>query len=426
MPLTPEESKKYMRYAITSAALLALPGVLLKDSSIVILFASKLGAGDSLSLATTSFNSIFYCFFGVLFAYYAMFVGYKKTNISSHVLGLLTFLLAASSPWFGSAGKYILIFSLIAYSISRILHVSSWFPILDQIVPEDQRGRFFGRMRSTWQLVSAVFLIISGFIVGDNASLSTLQIILFLSCIPLLGTIFFMNKIQIQEPEVKDRINLKQLISDVLSNQKLVGFSIYLFCLYAASSATVPVCFMFAKNYLSLGDNIVVIMSAVQMIGFILGYVLGGKLIDRYGTKTAFLIAHIAFGLLNFLLLSVQGDSTFEVVILQLIIGLYGLMFAFASIAVSSEMLSLSPDNNKSVSIAFSWSLYMAGIGFSRFFVSIILESGLLAPVWKVGGVEFTQYHSIFIFSGILVLLASILLVMVPALIKGVRRLPAI
>ena len=101
-------------------------------------------------------------------------------------------------------------------------------------------------------------------------------------------------------------------------------------------------------------------------------------------------------------------------------------MMAAASIAVSSEMLALSPANNKAMSIAFCQSLYAAGSGVPRMFASAILGSGMLASEWRLLGRPMTEYHSLFLFYGAAVILTCVLLILVPALIKGAQRLPSV
>jgi hypothetical protein len=107
-----------------------------------------------------------------------------------------------------------------------------------------------------------------------------------------------------------------------------------------------------------------------------------------------------------------------------MIICIYGLLLASASIAVSSELLALARPDNKAISIAVGYSLYCAGVGGSRALASLILGSGMLATTWSVAGIGFTRYHSLFILFGCGIIFAMLLLVMVPALMRDVGRLP--
>ena len=146
-------------------------------------------------------------------------------------------------------------------------------------------------------------------------------------------------------------------------------------------------------------------------------------MVHRHGVKPVFLAAHLGFGMLNLLLLTIHSNSWGAVCVLVSVITVYGFLLAGASIAVSSEMLALSPANNKAMSIAFCYSLYAAGLGFSRFLSSIVLGSGILAAEWQCGGITFTKYHTLFLVYGCGTIAIMVLLVLVPALTRDVQRL---
>lgn len=162
------------------------------------------------------------------------------------------------------------------------------------------------------------------------------------------------------------------------------------------------------------------------MGGLIIGFLIGGRLVQRYGVKALLLAAHIGFALLNLFLLTVHSSGVVDAITLGLILAAYGILFASASIAVSSELLALASPTNKAVSIAFGYSLYAAGLGGSRVFASLMLGSGILAEQWQVGTIVFTRYHSLFLANSIGVFLAMALLVFVPAVTRQVERLPSL
>lgn len=250
-----------------------------------------------------------------------------------------------------------------------------------------------------------------------------LQVIIAVAALMMLGRIWYMKVI----PDVTARktlFGLRDRLRDVMANRPLQGFAIYLFLLYTAAGATIPITFLFAKTELALPDYQVVLMSVCSMGGSILGYLAGGVLVHRYGVKRIFLSAHLLFGIINLLLITVTGASLPAVIWLMILIGTYGFLTAGASVAVSSEILAVAPFNNKAISIAFCLSLYFGGSGCSRLLASLILGSGILSSHWAVFGITLTKYHSLFLFYGAGVMVASILLVLVPALMKNVQRLP--
>jgi MFS family permease len=332
----------------------------------------------------------------------------------------------ALAPFAGSQAKTIMLASLAVFCICMAAYIAAWFPLLNGVVPKDKTGTFFGKLRFTWQSVSAIFFLLCGIIIGRDADLWMLQIIIAICGIFLLGRVWYISKI----PDISNETSegtLKELLSDTLSNKPLVGFSIYLFCLYCSANATMPVVFIFAKKSLQLADNIVVILSAIMLGGLITGFLISAKIVDKYGVKIIFLAAHIGFAILNFTLFAFAHSSdNATIAILGIVVALYGILVACASVAVSSEMYALSPENNKSVSIAFCFSLYSAGLGGSRFLASLILGSGILAENWTLKSIEMTKYHSMFLIYGCAVFATCILMVLVPALTRGTKRLPSV
>ncbi|MDD2707353.1 MAG: MFS transporter [Verrucomicrobiae bacterium] len=420
--LTRQQEKRSQWHLIASACWGSLSGAMVHDSSIIILFATLLGAGEMISVCTTSLQDLSNCLLLMPLAYWVERVGKRRMIILSTWTGAVLLSLTAAAPWFGSGAKIVLIGSLALYAISNCAYTASWFPLLDGIVHEDERGRFFGIMRFTWQVVAGLFIFISGCWVGKDAPIGALQIIIAVAGLALLGRGWHVNCVC--EIPVERMLNFKEMVRDIVANRPLTGFSIYLFFLYAAASATGPVLFVFAKTQLALPDNLVVIMSACAMGGLIVGFLAGGFFVQRYGVKRVFFLAHLSFALINFLLLLVTSNSWVCVAFMIFLITAYGFAFACASIAVSSEMLGLAPANNKAMSIAFCLSLYCAGQGASRFLASLILGSGILSPTWGGMGLTLTKYHTLFLFFGSGVLTAAILLMLVPAFVKDVRRLP--
>ncbi len=417
------DRRSSMRHATLSACWGAVSAVIIRDSSVIILFAAALGAGDMLSLVTTSFMSIAEFLLLLPMAYFAEYVGKKRLSSISTWLCMLMMLLCAAAPWFGAYSKFVLLLSVAFYGIFQCGYVAVWYPLLDGVVPEEERGRFFGTMRTSWQICSALFILGAGCMIGKNPPIHSLQIVIAITGVALFGRIWHMNRMtEVKWPKPPQ---VRLVAMDLLGNTQLVGFSIYLFCLYAAASSTVPVVFLMAKNHLHVQDNIVVIISALMLFGTIAGFFAGGYLVDWLGVKTIFLSAHFSFGIINLLLLGIVTGSALSVSAMCLLVIAYGFVTSCASIAVSTEMLALAPKNNKLMSIAFTLTMFGAGNGFSRLASSLLLGSGILAGSWSLFGLRMSHYHSIFLLSGISVILACVLLVLVPALLKGmVQRLP--
>ncbi len=417
-------ARRHMRYLVRSACWGAIPQVMVKDSSLFIVFAALLGAGDMLSVMSTALNDLSSCLLVLPFALLSDRLGVKRQTTLSVLAGAVLLLLAATAPWWGNFGGSLLLVALGGFAVAMSAYTAAWFPLLEQVVPAAERGLFFGRLRFAWQLVAALFIAGSGLFIGRLATIGRLQAIIVLAALASLGRAVYVSRIRLADPRMPRILRFREALLDALGNKGLTGFGVYLFFLYLAANGTVPVIFVFARNQLLLADRFVVLLSTAAMAGLIAGFPLGGRLVQRHGAKGVLLAAHIGFALLNFLLLGVKPGNPRAALLLGGILAMNGLLFASASIAVSSEILCLASPANKAVSIALGQSLYAAGMGGSRLLASLLLGSGILAESWTLGTLQFSRYHSLFLFFGCSVIVAMLLLVQVPGMVREVGRIP--
>ncbi len=415
-----------MRLAITSACWGALPQVMVKDSGIIVIFAALIGASEMVSVMSTALQDLAVCLLMLPCAALSDRLGVKR-QISLFVwMGSVAMMVSACAPWMHEWASRVLLGAIGVFAVAMSGYTAAWFPLLERVVPPSQRGSFFGRMRFAWQTTATLFILTSGWFLGRYATVERLQVIIVLAATASLGRAFYVSRIVLKPIEKSSPMRLSAAIRDAVANRSLTGFGVYLFFLYLAANAAIPVVIVFARNYLHLADSLVVMLSAIAMGGLIVGFLIGGWLVQRYGVKMLLLGAHIGFAILNVCLLTIHSGSTVSIVKLSAILATYGILLASASISVSSELLALASPANKAVSIAFGYSLYAAGLGGSRALASLILGSGILAERWQIGTIVFTRYHSLFLANAVGVALAMALLVFVPAVNRRVGRLPAL
>ena len=191
MKIQENEQEKYSRksqqLAIYSGCCGALSAIMIQDSAVIILFAGMLGAGNMLSMLTTALFGIMSCLFLLPAAYVAARVGYKRLIIKATYGAALAIILLALSPFLNSWAKYGMIAALVCFSILMTLHISAWFPFLDEFLPKKKRSSFFGMLRFSWQSCCIIFFLICGFIMGESPDLWILQSIIVFTGIALLG-----------------------------------------------------------------------------------------------------------------------------------------------------------------------------------------------------------------------------------------------
>jgi MFS family permease len=388
---------------------------MIQDSAVIILFAGMLGAGSMLSMITTSLFGVMNCLFLLPAAYVAARTGYKKLILRVTYIGALIITLLALCPFLGEFAKYGMIVTLICFGILMTLYAAAWFPMLDEFLPKDDRSRFFGILRFSWQSCSVGFFFLCGLIMGKTPALWVLQTIIIVTAVALLGRSYYVNKIPVREEDRKP-LNFHYGLELVLTNKPLVGFSVYLAFLYLAAQGTVPLTYIYLKNYLHTPDNIVVIISSLALGGTIIGFLAAGRIISKIGVKKMLLSVHLSFALINFLLFAFSGASTISLIIITALLVCYGFFIATSSVAVSSEMMALANPGNKALAMAFCGSMCAAGLGSARVLSSVVIGSGILAPEWTIGSMKFSMFHTMYLGYGISILFVCVLLVIVPAI----------
>lgn len=420
--LTLEQRSRAKSDAIKSACFGSLSSVMIQDSAIIILFATILGAGDMLSMITTSTQGIASCLLLIPAAFLSGKLGYKKTIMQFTAIGAVMIMLLAASPWFAGYAKPVLLLSIIMFSVCMTVYAAAWFPLLDGFLVKSDRSDFFGVMRFSWQTFAVIFCFTCGLLLGKKPEIWMLQVIIAISALGLLGRMYYIGKIPDGHQE-KESISFTDGISEAIANKSLAGFSVYICCLYLAAYSTPPLTFIYIKKYLLVADNIIIIISSLALVGTLLGFLTAGKIIDKIGIKRMLLFIHFFFALVNLTLFFIGTYSIFNLILITILLATYGFAAACSSIAISTEMMELASPNNKAMSMAFCGSCFAAGTGGSRLMASLILGSGMLAPQWFIGTMKISHYQTLFLIYGCAILFVCLLLVLVPAIFpKGNYR----
>ncbi len=95
----------------------------------------------------------------------------------------------------------------------------------------------------------------------------------------------------------------------------------------------------------------------------------------------------------------------------------FGLISAGVSVAVSTEMMSLAPAVNKSLSTPLCTTLQVAGGGLASLFSAGAINLGILSVNWTIFGHARSAYDSILLINGLLVVMLVVSLGLVPSVI---------
>ena len=414
---TPSEIRSAERLAILSSCC-GFPGeVVLTDSAVILLFAGALGAGEMLALLTTSFLPFFNGLCMIPMAALVMRCGHRMVILRVLTLATLMFFLAAAAPWFGEGAMAVLTGAVVVFSFALSGFVAGWYPMLDTFLAPGERTAFFSRMRFRHQLVSVVFLTVAGMVLGPEPPVGRMQMVLLAAALLFCGRGMAIARIPEFPVRRTGRFGFREGLARAAGNRKLTGFSLYLFLLNSCTFGTVPLMMLYLKNGLHAPDNVVVLISALSLLGMLLGYLGVGTLLRKLRLKRTFLLFHAILFLGN-LILFFPGEGSVQVyLLLALVIPTYSFAIAGGTILASAEMMALATPGNKVMAMAFSGAFSYGASGLSRILTSLLLGSGMLAAEWQLGAMRVCRYQTLLLIDAAAVLFAGIFLILVPALV---------
>ncbi|MDR0932042.1 MAG: hypothetical protein LBM70_03370 [Victivallales bacterium] len=418
-----ELTKRAEKNAILSSCCGFLGEVTLTDSAVIVLFAGVLGAGDMLTMLTTSVLPLFNGLLIIPMAALVMKYGSRHLICRVLIVSSVAYFFAASSPWFGAARIPVLLGSIVIFALSVTIFLAGWFPLLDTFLTRNARIGFFSRMRFCHQLSAVLFLLLCGLFLGVNPSVEQLQMVLFCAAVIFCGRAFFISRIPEFPTSESTDLDFRTGILLAAGNRNLTGFSVYLFMLNLSVFGTVPLMLLYLKNGLNAPGNGVIFVSSAALIGMLLGYLGIGFIVRRWKRYLIFPTFHGLYFLLNCTLLFLPSSPIAACAVAGVILTAYNFLIAGSSILASGEMMALASPGNKVMAMAFSGAFSYGAWGLSRLISSFLLGSEILASGWSIGGRHFSHYQVLLLIYSAAILFSSIFLVLIPAIFPDEKYL---
>jgi len=227
---------------------------------------------------------------------------------------------------------------LISYSLSSELgRGTAWQPLLKDITTNNDRGRFFSRMRLVFTLVSLVVTGVVPFIIGEAVSSLEYKILLFL---PLLSQINILIMIK-HVPELPpDKINKKRIsFTEILRDLKLLSRPLLMIILVQCTFF--PLFVLYLRQGLNMPSNLVVWVVFISTLGNAFSLLFWGQISDAVGFRNTITGVHLLGFLQIPFLLFIQPEAGLLMTIPALI-GLFfysfidGVVMAGSGIAMTS------------------------------------------------------------------------------------------
>lgn len=416
---SPQQRKKFQRTAILSTWFGCVTEQLLDSNSLIILYLITLGGNESFSMFSTAISAICGIFMNIISAGLISKIGLRASYSTSVYGSAGAFWLMAAAPSIVPVeyAKYLVIAGCIIYCLLRAPYSVAWYPMLDMILAPDERGGFFGIMRFSYILINACILYLIGKILGTAPAIHTMQIIIAVAGLFMLGRKICMDKMP-DNPEVRlNKVDIKKSLNISVHNAPLVGFSFYSCFFNIATTSAMPLTVIYMKTRLNFSAETIMTATSLYMIGCVCGYAATGTLMKRVGHRWFQIITHSIYAVMLGLLVMVHPATPHSHIIITALLWFIGVGGAFFSCLNSTEMLAAAKPGNKVMGAAFCQTFTNMGAAIGRLGTTMVLAAGVLMPDWKFFGINMSCYNFIFMFCFVMMLFFYFLLLLSPAII---------
>lgn len=322
------------------------------------------------------------------------------------------------------AAQILITAGIFAYGLGQAMFNASWFALLSPLVPPEIRGRYFGGMRLSWQLAGIIFGLVASFFMAKDSPILTYQVIFLLVTIGMFARVVLYGYIPELEAAKPSKQGMIATVMEVVRVNGYASFCCYVFLITLVTFGGPSLFSLIEKKHMHFGDNTIGWMGNLYMIGSMFGFLAGGWMVDRLGTKPVFLICHFTYGAVLCLFLSRHHVPFQSEYYLGMLNGIYGLVWAASTIAVSTEMLALIPSENKSISTGLCQTLLMAGQALAGALSAGAINLGIFKDGWKFIGALMSDYDAQLLLNATLVVILVVALGLVPSIVRKAEWVP--
>jgi MFS family permease len=417
--ITDTQRKKLYRQAITSQTL-GMQGIMAFSNGILLLYMTMLGISPAKTITYLSLPVAISVVLRLPVAYRLDQIGGRKIGIFGVFLTAIGFTIIPIGGFFPlKQAEYIILTGIVILAIGKTFFAPTWLPIIDGFINPDKRGSFFARLRLTIQLTGLGVSALTAWFIKDNAPLSKYIIILFILAGCLYGRWYYYAKI----PEIVSKktkppsAGFFKSLKEIMSNGDFTSFCLYvfLFSLFTAGCGTLFS--LVEKNVVGLSGSTIILLTNTSTIGGILGLSIGGKIIDKYGSKFAFLFCHLGFVGTIAIFLGRNMILT-PIILIGLAHFAIGLLTAFSGLARSTETLALIPEHNKALSTSFAMSLTLGAQSLSGLMSAWAISLNLINSDWTFFGKVMSNFDGILLIYGVMTFLMILALSLVPSVVR--------
>ena len=267
------------------------------------------------------------------------------------------------------------------------------------------------------------FIAAAGMLLNSNDSVTMYAFIILVAIVGMVVRLLIYLRIPELEKPDKQPFQLLSAIGNAFSWPRFLPLVTYVFLLSAVTAGAV-MCFTLAETKtMGLQDGTAVLLANTSLLGGVVGFIVGGIVIDRWGSRLVFVVAHLSAALLmaGFI---VRGSVPIPLVVwLAVIHFLLGGILSTVSVAITTEQFAVLPKQGRSVAIAIGTAGVSLGGSLSGMMAAILVSSGMLSESWQLWGKPLGPYDAVLALYAGAVLLLTITLGLVPSVLTTKHEL---
>ncbi len=420
------ETKKAMRSSIAYTCL-AVHGMLAFGNGVLLLYMRHIGVPEARLIAYLTIPIVALAVFRTPAAIIADRFGKKRIGTIGVFVGAAGFAAISAASLADEGGAELATLAgILLFSAGMVLTGAGWFALLEPIVPKNIRGRFFGNIRISWQLAGVAFSAFSAWILHRFHGEAGFQAIFLAIAVLLVVRWIFYAKIPEVERSSRNPAagGFRKLFSSIMKAPGVTPFCAYVFLLMLSAAYCGRIFSLMEKEFLGFSNGRVVWLANLTMIGNLAGFHFGGKAVDKFGTRPVLVACQLFFPIVVLVYISRAFGAGHLSISLWTAHILLGIVMAAGSIAITTEMLSLTPKRHKSTATSIMISFQMAGGAFAGMACAGIVKLEALKSHWDLLGMTMNYYDTILIASATMMLALIALIGLVPSLLGPPAWIP--
>ena len=385
---------------------------------ILILFARQVGASPSdigLLSALLPFAAVIQLGIAPLVAKFGpralMLVGWSARTVVSAALFLVPVAVAAGGP---SAGTTTLMVVMTGFYLCRALGMSSWLPLIQELVPERDRGMYLSRQEWLRQVSIVGVAVLTALYLLGVTGLERFLHVLAIGVLAAAGSLYFLWKVPdvgaMAEPLDRDYLSRA---TAPLRDALFVRYLWFSVTLRAVLSAFTPFLVVYLRDGLGLSPSGVIVVNTIGSVGAIATLALWGRATDKHGARPILGLSIGAMAVCLLLWMAARNTPAWHWVGAPMISLTLGIVMGGLNISMSKFELGFIPIQGRAHYVAMNVTLVGLGSAVAAMGAGQMLQA-LSDHDLVLGPVSLDRYRVFF--------LSLALLLVVPLLFR--RSLP--